>query len=106
MLRSDADAPKPPAYPFITNQSQRARTQNTQHTRTSGVPAVLPPDCLAVVFAAAFRCFRSAFPLLFRFGEGAFTSRGSDPQAENDSQMTNFSPDLETLRNLPVFPPI
>ena len=30
MLRLDADAPKPPAYPFITSQSQRAiRRQKT-----------------------------------------------------------------------------
>jgi hypothetical protein len=61
MLRSDADAPKPPAYPFITNQSQRARTQNMQHTRTSGVPAVVPPDFVAVVFAAASAPFRLRF---------------------------------------------
>jgi hypothetical protein len=67
MLRSDADAPKPPAYPFNTNQSQRARTQNMQHTRTSGVPAVVPPDFSAVVFAAD----SAASVLRFRFSSAS-----------------------------------
>ncbi|WP_215905438.1 hypothetical protein, partial [Cypionkella psychrotolerans] len=32
----DADAPKPPTYPFNSYQFQRARTQNKQNARTSG----------------------------------------------------------------------
>jgi hypothetical protein len=75
-----------------------------QHTRTSGVPAVVPPDFVAVVFATAFRRFRSAFPLLFVFGEGAFTVLSRNPQEENDSGMTKFSSPLEFFRNPLIFP--
>ncbi len=96
MLRSDADAPKPPAYPFI-NYSFKERGHKACST-----PELLAylPSCLqifvAVVCAAAFRRFRSAFPLLFRFGEGAFTSGPQNPQAENDSAMTKFAPPAKT----------
>ena len=90
MLRSDADAPKPPAYPFISiNVKERGH-------KTCSTPELLAylPSCLQIVVAAfhhRFLRFRSAFPLLFRFGEGAFTSRPRDPQAENDGTMTIFS---------------
>jgi hypothetical protein len=76
--------------------------------KTCSTPELLAylPSCLqivvTVVFAAAFRRFRSAFPLLFRFGEGAFTHPPRNPQEENDSRMTKFSSPLEFPRN-PLF---
>ena len=55
----NADAPKPPTYLFINRQFQRARTQNKQHTRTSGASAVVHPVILSSRFSAApFRPFR------------------------------------------------
>ena len=68
---------------------QRARTQNTQHTRTSGVTAILPPGFRG--FRHRFRSIPPPFPPPFRFGEGAFTHPPRDPQAENDGTMTIFS---------------
>ena len=91
MLRSDADAPKPPAYPFITLQFQRARTQNLQHTRTSGVTAVVPPISVTMVSPTAPRHFRSAFPLLFRFGEPVSTETARCPQEEKDDRRKLFA---------------
>jgi hypothetical protein len=104
MLRSDADAPKPPTYPFISNSLKE------RGHKTCSTPELLAylPSCLqifvAVVFAAAFRRFRSAFPRLFRFGEGAFTSGPRSPQVENDTAMTKFPPDPKTPRNPLFFP--
>ena len=48
---SNAVAPKPPAYPFSHYICQRARTQNKQHTRTSGASAVVYPDFFTSVSA-------------------------------------------------------
>ena len=56
-----------------TTNCQRARTQNTQHTRTSGVTAILPPGFRG--FRDRFRSFPTSFPPPFRFGEGLLRTR-------------------------------
>ena len=68
MLRSDADAPKPPAYPFISNQSQRAivrqktcdppepwRIPSRLVFRFSGTFFRLPPSVRSVTVASLLR---------------------------------------------------
>ena len=70
--QSNADAPKPPTYPFITFQFSKSKK-----TKFSGPPiswCFLQP-CLqmfAAIFVAAVFRFRFAFPLVFRFGEAVF----------------------------------
>ena len=91
MLALDADAPKPPAYPFINQiTSKSTDTKQTAHQNLWRT-CRRATKFATVAFATASRRLSSAFPLLFRFGEGAFTSGVQRPQAENVSQMTIFA---------------
>jgi hypothetical protein len=80
MLRSDADAPKPPTYPFISINVKERGHKNNRSANLLAHPAALPPVVVATIFAVAFFRIRTAFPQSFRFGEGASTSGRPAPQ--------------------------
>ena len=82
MLRSDADAPKPPAYPFIHHLvKERSRHKTSRTLLPASLPA-LPPEFFRYGFCRNFRRLRSAFQRLFVFGEALSTDRVGGPQEE------------------------
>ncbi len=80
MLRSDADAPKPPAYPFINQITSKSHRQ-TKIVRCANFLAYPFAPCLQIfrTFALCYRRFRSS-PSRFRFGEAVFTEARRNPQ--------------------------
>jgi hypothetical protein len=94
MLRSDADAPKPPAYPFIHHQCQRAQTQKSQNRQSLGASRnrasrvsyhrnlPIPITNPAV----------TASPRPVRFGEPVFTNGGRQLQEEKCERSKFFLP--------------
>jgi hypothetical protein len=104
MLRSDADAPKPPAYPFIHHQCQRAQTQKSQNRQSLGASRnrasrvsyhrnlPIPITNPAV----------TASPRPVRFGEPVFRPVKKNPQEENVIHVTIFSCGQKTDQNLAV----
>jgi hypothetical protein len=97
MLRSDADAPKPPAYPFIHHiVKERTRHKTSRTLSPASLPA-LPPEFFRHGFCRAFRRFRSAIQRRVVFGERLSTYLDRGPQEENDGKMTIFSATQENL---------
>ena len=87
MLRLDADAPKPPTYPFSFNSFKEHEDKTN---RGASLPAFPEQPCLQN-FRRDFRRTRSvqpAFQRTVRFGEAVFRSGPSNPQEENDGTMT------------------
>ena len=80
MLRLDADAPKPPAYPFI-NQADSKSSRQTKNVRCANFLAYPFAPCLQIfrTFASCYRRFRPS-PSRFRFGEAVFTEACRNPQ--------------------------
>jgi hypothetical protein len=72
MLALDADAPKPPAYPFIFNRFKEQSTDKI--SRDASFPAY--PACLVFRFFSRFR----PIPQHLCFGEGLFTEACAKPQ--------------------------
>jgi hypothetical protein len=91
MQTFDADAPKPPTYPFITSIFKERGHKTRSTPELLGVSC---QPCLQIVaaFAAASFVFRfRPFPRCFRFGEAVFTDGFRGPQEENDRHpMTIF----------------
>ena len=92
MLRSDADAPKPPAYPFMFHTvKERSKDKNDQGASFLAYPR---PPCLQMFRASASfrlsssRRFRPP-PSRFRFGEGVFTEVRREPQ-EGKMRLSGF----------------
>ncbi len=87
----DADAPKPPTYPFINHTFQRARTQNKQHTRTSGVSAVVYPVILSTPFSRSRSVpFRLRFRVCFVSVRRCLGRTRKNPQEEKSRFVTIF----------------
>jgi hypothetical protein len=61
MLRSDADAPKPPAYPFISINVKERGHKNSRAANFLAHPAALPPVVIAKIFAFAPSAFDPRF---------------------------------------------
>jgi hypothetical protein len=61
MLRSDADAPKPPAYPFIPINVKERGHKNSRAANLLAHPAALPPVVLAKFFDPASEPFKPRF---------------------------------------------
>lgn len=92
MLRSDADAPKPPAYPFMFHLvKELPKDKNDQGASFLAYPR---PPCLQMFRASASfrlsssRRFRPP-PSRFRFGEGVFTEVRREPQ-EGKMRLSGF----------------
>ena len=97
MLRSDADAPKPPAYPFISiTVKERSRHKTSRTLLPASLPA-LPPEFFRNGFCRHFRRLRPAVQRRVVFGERLSTDVAADPQEENDGYMTIFSAAQEFL---------
>ncbi len=102
MLRSDADAPKPPAYPFIKLQFQRAICR--QKTCDPPIPWRIPSR-LVFRFSGVSLGFRRRSvpsPSRFRFGEAVFTEPRRNPQEGKMRSGENFRRNLKTPQNLGV----
>ncbi len=84
--------PMRPNRPHIPSDYtfQRARTPNKQHTRTSGVSAVLPPDYFPATSVTVPSACRSAFPRPFRFGEAVSRPGRPNPQEEKTHRVTIY----------------
>jgi hypothetical protein len=90
MLRLDADAPKPPAYPFM-NQSVSKSHRQTKNVRSANFLAYPFAPCLQIFRTAAFVSVRfDPSPSLFRFGEGLFTDGARNPQEQKTPFGQNF----------------
>ena len=87
---ANSQTPMRPNRPHIPSKYtfQRARTQKKQHTRTSGVSAVLPPDCFPVTSITVPATVRSALPRPFRFGKALFRPRRPNPQEGKTPHVT------------------
>jgi hypothetical protein len=97
MLRSDADAPKPPTYPFIIHiVKERSRHKTSRTLSPASLPA-LPPEFFRDGFCRPFRRLRSAVQRRVVFGERLSTYLARCPQEENDGKMTIFSAAQENL---------
>ncbi|WP_206526766.1 hypothetical protein, partial [Paragemmobacter kunshanensis] len=97
MLRSDADAPKPPTYPFINHLvKERSRHKTSRTLSPASLPA-LPPEFFRHDFCRNFRPLRSAVQRRVVFGERLSTDPAGGPQEENDRKMTIFSAAQENL---------
>ena len=84
MLALDVDASKPPTYPFnnsiFKEQNKTPQTQNTQHSRTSGVSATVHPEFNPQRLRHSRHNPRFR---VHRLGEAVSRPRGKNPQEEN-----------------------
>ena len=74
-----------------------------QHTPTSGVSAVVPPDFLSALFIAASETPDTAFSRHVCFGEGYLGRVAQARKRENDGLCENFVTQPETPAILGVF---
>ena len=86
----DADAPKPPAYPFSNSIFKELRTKNKPHAVTSAPFPAVPPDIQCHDLRRGFRFLRSASLRRVVFGEAVFTDGRVTPQEEKTHQASFF----------------
>ena len=103
--RLNADAPKPPTYPFILSIfKERSRDKINRGASFLAFPR---PPCLQIFRLSAlfplsrFRRFRPS-PSLFRFGEAVFTEDRRQPQEEKMRKLRFFSETQIYPQNLGV----
>ena len=97
MLRSDADAPKPPAYPFISiTVKERSRHKTSRTLLPASLPA-LPPEFFATTSAATSVDFVLRFSVASSSVRRYLRIRPGDCKRKNDRLMTIFSATQENL---------
>jgi len=106
MLAFAAETTKPPAYPFITSNSQRAQKNKISRGASFlALPSPLVSRLSALAFAAATVAPGSAFPHPVRFGESVFTKARQGPQVEKSGLVVFSSQTPVSLNFSPVSSP-